>query len=201
MCHSQNTTSPFRLACSKENAMTILRAAVSAEVAERGRKMESTADTVSAIEGVSDMLTSDSGKFGIMFCGQCGNGKSTMAKAIGRAVRFLSLKGCYENPNLRILFLSAKDLFSFDRDALKETSRRILLAIEDLGEEPKERLEYGNVMNPVVDVLEYRYDNRLFTIVTTNLTPAQIAEKYGRRIADRCREMFEVIVFKGQSFR
>lgn len=163
--------------------------------------MESTPDTASAIERIAELMTSDSGKFGIMFCGQCGNGKSTMAKAIGRAVRFLSLKGCYENPNLRILFHSAKGLVTLDKEALRHAAHQILLAIEDLGEEPKERLEYGNVSSPVVDVLEYRYDNRLFTVVTTNLTPAQIAEKYGKRISDRFREMFEVIVFTGKSFR
>lgn len=76
-----------------------------------------------------------------------------------------------------------------------------LLAIEDLGNEPAERNDYGNITNPIVDLLEYRYDNQLYTVITTNLTPQQITGKYGVRIADRFREMLDVVVFKGSSFR
>ena len=76
-----------------------------------------------------------------------------------------------------------------------------MLAIEDMGREPAEILEFGNTASPVIDLLEYRYDNQLFTFITTNLTPAQIREKYGNRIADRFNEMMETIVFKNGTYR
>ena len=41
----------------------------------------------------------------------------------------------------------------------------------------------------------------VFTIFTTNLTPAQLEEKYGKRIVDRPNEMVEKVVFENESYR
>lgn len=136
-----------------------------------------------------------------MMSGQCGNGKTTMSKAISNSIRILSLSGRYSSSNLMVSFTTAKEIVSTTDEERDKIKRSNLLSIDDMGNEPLERLTYGNVTNPLVDVLEYRYDKQLFTIVTTNLTPPQITEKYGQRIADRFREMFEVIVFRGGSFR
>ena len=76
-----------------------------------------------------------------------------------------------------------------------------MLAIDDLGTEPAEVLDYGNVLNPAIDLLSARYTDQLFTVVTTNLTPKQIREHYGDRIADRFNEMFERIVFYNSTYR
>ena len=46
-----------------------------------------------------------------------------------------------------------------------------------------------------------RYDEQLYTIFTTNLTPAQLEEKYGRRTVDRLNEMVEKVVFENESYR
>ncbi len=71
-----------------------------------------------------------------------------------------------------------------------------------MGEEPKTVLEYGNAINPIVDLFEERYNRQLFTIITTNLDPNEISEKYGVRIADRFREMLAIVSFGNQdSFR
>ena len=35
----------------------------------------------------------------------------------------------------------------------------------------------------------------------TNLTPAQLEEKYGKRIVDRLNEMVEKVVFENESYR
>lgn len=62
-------------------------------------------------------------------------------------------------------------------------------------------LDYGNVLNPVVDLLSKRYDEQLFTIATTNITPDEIRSKYGNRIADRFNETMERIVFTNGTYR
>ena len=36
---------------------------------------------------------------------------------------------------------------------------------------------------------------------TLNLTPAQLEEKYGKRIVDRLNEMVEKVVFENESYR
>jgi DNA replication protein DnaC len=42
---------------------------------------------------------------------------------------------------------------------------------------------------------------QLFTIITTNLTPSEIREKYGDRIADRMNEMMVKIIFNNDTYR
>ena len=39
------------------------------------------------------------------------------------------------------------------------------------------------------------------TLITTNLTPQQIREHYGDRIADRLNEMVKKIVFNNSTYR
>ena len=46
-----------------------------------------------------------------------------------------------------------------------------------------------------------RYEEQLFTIITTNLTPQQIRGHYGDRIADRLNEMVKKIVFNNATYR
>lgn len=76
-----------------------------------------------------------------------------------------------------------------------------MLAIDDLGIEERDVHSYGNVMSPIVELLTYRYDKQLFTIISTNLTPPEIRAKYGDRIADRLNEMMVKIVFAAPSYR
>ena len=90
----------------------------------------------------------------------------------------------------------AKDIKEF-----RSLKNRPMLAIEDMGREPTEVLDYGNILNPVIDLIEYRYDAQLFTIITTNLNPKEIRAKYGARVADRFNEMLEKIIFKNSSYR
>jgi DNA replication protein DnaC len=52
-----------------------------------------------------------------------------------------------------------------------------------------------------VEMLTKRYDMQLFTIITTNLTPSEIREKYGDRIADRMNEMMVKIIFNNDTYR
>ncbi len=76
-----------------------------------------------------------------------------------------------------------------------------MLAIDDLGTEPVEVMDYGNIMTPVIDLLTKRYEAQLFTIVTTNLDPKDIRKRYGDRIADRLNEMMAKIVYRNPTYR
>ena len=76
-----------------------------------------------------------------------------------------------------------------------------MLGIDDLGEEEPTLMNYGNRVTPVIDLISYRYNRMLFTMVTTNLTPAQIRATYGDRIADRFNEMMLILPYKSPSFR
>lgn len=147
-----------------------------------------------AIRTVASFMTSDDYHFGIMFCGQPGNGKTTLMNALHRVCR---LKGNHG------LLTSGKKIVKAVEDGMdvEVFQDERLMFIDDLGAERKEIQDYGNILTPMVDLLEHRYAKRLFTVVTTNLDADQLQEKYGARLRDRFREMFIVVPFSNQSFR
>ena len=71
-----------------------------------------------------------------------------------------------------------------------------LIIVDDLGTEPREVLEFGNVYTSLIDLITTRYEEQLYTIFTTKLE-----EKYGKRIVDRLNEMVEKVVFENESYR
>lgn len=88
-----------------------------------------------------------------------------------------------------------------ERDGVLATAAKPILVIEDMGQEPLEVQSYGNIYNPVIDILEKRYEHSLPTFITTNLDPQQLGKRYGKRIQDRLREMMFTIPFDNPSYR
>ena len=83
----------------------------------------------------------------------------------------------------------------------RNVMRYQLMIVDDLGTEPREVMEFGNVYTPLIDLITTLYEEQLYTIFTTNLTPAQLEEKYGKRIVDRLNKMVEKVVFENESYR
>ena len=83
----------------------------------------------------------------------------------------------------------------------RNVMRYQLMIVDDLGTEPREVMEFRNIYTPLIDLITTRYEEQLYTIFTTNLTPAQLEEKYGKRIVDRLNEMVEKVVFENESYR
>lgn len=136
-------------------------------------------------------------------CGVPGNGKTTLMRAIQNLINYFNLKDDY-GTSIGVSLRDVKDITRLNKDdynGFVKFRNTPMLAIDDLGLEPTEVLDYGNVLNPIIDLLSYRYNEQLFTIITTNLTGKQIREKYGDRIADRFNEMMRVIIFQEQSYR
>ena len=182
-------------------AKAIMLVSYQAEVEYRGRTFDPDNLTISNIEKIADYLVDPKTKFGIMLSGTCGNGKTTMLLAFQSAMCYLSANRVFKDKGIRIE--DAKDIISFtkDRQIYNKFRDTEMLAIEDMGREPTEVIDYGNVLNPITDLLEYRYSKQLFTFITTNLKPKEVREKYGNRIADRFNEMFYNIVFENNSYR
>lgn len=191
-----------------EQAVDILTAAYQAEVEYRRREFKDDKYTRANIRKLAEYLTSKKPKFGLMFCGTCGNGKTTLMYAFVNAVNYLSMTGFFDEERkagfkVGVRIVDAKEVQHYAKDinAFKELKSRTMLAIEDMGREATEVLDYGNVLNPVIDLLEYRYNTQGFTLITTNLTGKEIREKYGSRIADRFNEMMDVIIFENPTYR
>jgi len=81
-----------------------------------------------------------------------------------------------------------------------------VLVIDDLGAEPPTVRHYGDERNVLAYVLERRYRigfqrQQSRTIVTSNLTDAEIVRRYGSRISDRMNEMMQFVCASGPSLR
>ena len=84
---------------------------------------------------------------------------------------------------------------------MRNVVRYQLMIVDDLGVEPREVMELGDAYMPLIDLITTRYEEQLYTIFTTNLTPAQLEEKYGKRIVDRLNEMVEKVVLRMNPIR
>ncbi len=190
---------------SAEQARDVLLAAVQAEVASRRRTFSMTDALSEQIGRMVPLLTGESSKFAAVLCGGCGSGKTTLVKAFQNLLCYLNIPipdGHGRVWGLRLC--DAKEIAYIartDYPAFLSLMRALMLAVDDVGIEPLEVMEYGNVVSPMVELLSKRYDGQLFTLLTTNLTPDGIRKRYGDRIADRLNEMAIVIPFKNSSYR
>lgn len=192
----------FRLPMTTEQASDMILAAYKAEVLRRGREFSFDANAKTNVMRLAGFLTRNSAKFGFMLIGNCGNGKTTLLYAIQNMLNWLVSQDYLEKDS-GIRIVDAKEVAVISKDYKQSVSLKNtpMLAIEDIGRESTEVLDYGNAYSPVIDLLEYRYTNQLFTAFTSNLSVDELTEKYGKRIADRFREMFEKIVFLNKSYR
>jgi DNA replication protein DnaC len=164
----------------------------------------------SNLHAMADILTRESHqRFGIMLSGLFGNGKTTMLQTLADIIAYLDNAGLIDRSGwdgkVELTILSARHIASTARadtpGAFDAICRLGLLAIDDLGTEPADVMAYGNICSPITELLEYRYDKRLPTLISTNLTPPMITQRYSERVGDRLKEMMDVVVFEADSYR
>lgn len=196
----QITSPRFRLNLSSRNIRGFLSVFYEQEVKARGASFKVSDELTQVIVNSTRQLTADNGKLGIIYCGMCGNGKTTILRAISAMIDHLCEMGwCNETMPI----LSARKIAELSSDNVRFSNicNLPLLGIDDLGTEASEVVVYGNIKKPLTELLEYRYDRQLYTIITTNLPPSEISKVYGERVADRFRETIVPIVFTNKSYR
>lgn len=195
---------PFHVPMNGAEFREILEDCYRSSVVQRGGTFQ--VEPVSgALDLISDFLTATNHKeFGVCLLGSVGNGKTTLVKALQRVINALNSLEMFSDTSTGIVIVDARDMAEYakgNRQEFERLKRKSLLAIEDFGREAAEMLNYGNTVYPLAELIEYRYAERLFTVLTTNLTPQIIRERYGERVADRLREMVVSIPFTASSFR
>lgn len=205
-------TSPFRINTDLQSCKSLIDYHYQVEVWKRHKDFVRTAKYDKMITEFCQNITStDMSTFGIVLFGLYGNGKTTLLNAFDEAVRHLDKNYNAFSDDMAVthkrydpIVMDAKTLArqcAKDEDTYIKTIDSNILCVDDVGTEPREVLVYGTPYAPVADMLEYRYSKQLFTIVTTNLKPAEFFDKYGGRVKDRLPDMMTRIVSENESYR
>ncbi len=165
------------------------------------KQLEAERPTYEQIGAISNWT--ESNKKGLMLAGNVGSGKTTLARM---TMNYIAMQSTYQESIMAEMgVVTAKDLVlyamqDYPATILKYSTKKCLM-IDDLGNEPKSINVYGNVLMPVVDVIERIYELDKVLIITTNLDTDAIRQKYGERVYDRMKEMMYIVTFNNNSYR
>lgn len=139
----------------------------------------------------------------MLFTGGTGLGKTFLSGCIAREVSRRGFSVVYDTAiNLFAAFETRK--FSRDlaeeRQARDDTRRYLscdLLILDDLGSE----LTTPLVQSTLYEVVNSRLQSGRHTIISTNLSPEQIAQRYGMQTASRMNGLYRRMSFYGDDIR
>ena len=196
----------FHLELPEEEFANILFACYINCVEERGRVFIRTPKLEEAIWEIAGKLTTPSYRFGMILTGSCGNGKTTMLRAIRKAIFYImnvnsKIIPDYCNLARSVPMISAKDIIENILVRRANYMEPDILMIDDLGSEPTEVVHYTRIHTPLIDLLEARYARQKVTFISTNLSLTELGTKYKGRLADRFDEMMWDVAFTDDSFR
>lgn len=137
---------------------------------------------------------------GLIFAGSPGRLKTTLAVAVmqkvmrdGKLAYFISM------PELLDTLMSLSQ--NRDREELVKFEEKIrnvgLLVLDDFGAE----YPSGWVLNKVDAIITARYNNLKPIVITTNLRPDEMKERYVARVIDRLRSAYVMVIAEGESLR
>ena len=157
------------------------------------------AEVGAKIQKVAEWMMGNPVRSGLLFQGTIGSGKTTLMYA---------MYGLYKQFASPVIYTTACELHNQFKHQLEKDASRYeeflkakYLFLDELGSEPERCQSYGTDYTPVQNLISYRYDRKLPTIVTTNLADDKILDRYGPRMMDRINEMFSILRFKGDSYR
>ena len=140
---------------------------------------------LSAYDQVIDWMVDTRGR-GLMLMGECGLGKSTILNFVIPAI--------FRTKTNKVLrSVPAKELAAVERNVAP------FIIIDDLGTESIKN-DYGTKIDAVADAISYAEDSSKTLLITTNLSPNSLKERYDERTLDRLRKC-KVVIIKGKSFR
>ena len=140
---------------------------------------------LSAYDEIIDWMVDTKGK-GLIIMGECGLGKSTILNYVIPAIFRTKTKKVLRS-------IPAKELGTVERNIAP------FIIIDDLGTESIKN-DYGTKIDAVTDAISYAEDSSKTLIITTNLSPNSLKERYDERTLDRLRKC-KVVIIKGKSFR
>jgi len=156
---------------------------------------------------------------GIWLWGSIGTGKSTLLKIIEKYDSFLhplelthdSVRNhWHRNSGGFVISNSTKIAMDFSDRGIcileyltYNNGKPLTIGFDEVGREPIPVRNFGTELNIMQYIIQARYEllSECKTHVTTNLSLEGIHKLYDYYVADRVKEMFNVIELKGKSFR
>ena len=138
-----------------------------------------------AYDEIIDWMVDTKGK-GLILMGECGLGKSIILKYVIPVI-------FHTKTNKVLKSVPAIELVQVDRN------EKPFLLIDDIGTESIKN-DYGTKIDAVAESISYAEDSSKTIIITTNLTPKDLKERYDERTLDRLRRC-KVVTFDGDSLR
>ena len=148
---------------------------------------------------------------GLLVIGNYGNGKTSIMATMSKMMQNYRIPGWFKSYSSHDLVREFEGVENpNDRLEFYKRYAKHNLYIDDVKKE-KMASNFGKV-DVVRDILENRYDNKSITHITCNyregdgsqdLSDAlvEFGERYGGHMYDRLFEMFNIIQFKGKSYR
>lgn len=139
-------------------------------------------------EKVASWLKNNNGR-GLFLYGTCGRGKSILCRYVLPAILLKYSK----------MVVSVFDIQDMNRD-IDQVLQKHIISLDDIGTEEMS-VKYGERRLAFAEIMDAAEKHGKLVIVSTNLTEAELKERYGDRVLDRIKATTARVLFKGESLR
>lgn len=145
-------------------------------------------------------------RFALVLSGSVGRGKTWLGSAV--FVELLWNQKQARAGRWAKFYQFVREVQACYTPAAKESSDTVLaryqttplLMLDDVGDMDRDR-ETDDRVRLLYEVLDYRNDNLLPTIITTNLSPKELSDQFGQRTWERIYEMSALCEMAGDNMR
>ncbi len=137
----------------------------------------------------------------LLFTGDPGLGKTHLSASIARVVSEAGHSVVYDTAAHVFERFEARKFSRDETDDAEEDVRRVLccdlLILDDLGTE----MTTSFVQSALYEIINTRLMKQRSTVISTNLNPLQLGERYGGAVLSRIRGEYEILPFFGEDIR
>lgn len=137
---------------------------------------------------VAEWLSDNKG-LGLFMYGNCGLGKSVLARYVLPAIILQELNKVVTVYDMN--YLNAN---------IDEALAKRIICLDDVGTEEMS-VKYGERRLAFAEIMDMAEKNNNLVIVTTNLNMDDLRNRYGDRVLDRIKSTTKRVLFTGKSFR
>lgn len=135
----------------------------------------------------------------LLLLGPTGTGKTHQAYGAIRELAITGVAATWVVTTAADMYAALRPRHGIDSEAeFRHYRNAPMLLVDDLGAERKPT-EFTEEVN--FRLINWRYENHLPTLITSNLVPKEISDRLGDRVTSRLIEMCERVVFQGRDRR